>query len=679
MQLDVLDRLPKARPIVLDAFARALAPRPTMTVACWAEDRRFVSAESGSRYPGKWRNDRAPHLVEIMDALSPQDPCEDVAVRASAQTGKTEVGLNFFGEIVDVDPGPTIIVLPSIEEASKFNKTKLQPTIDATPELQRKVLEYTDRSERGSTVNFKRFARGFAQLTFAGSSKGLQMISARYTWGDEISEWPAEAGERGDPIEQLKKRTETYERDRKRLWTSTPGVKGACRISAMFEASDRRLRYVPCPHCGAFQVLEFERLKWQSEEWPHRAWFECAAHGCAIESTERLEMLRAGVWIPTAGEGPGEWFEAEELERWRRRLVPGRLRGFHVWKAYSLMTSWDGIVADWLEAKDKPARLRVFTQQVLGEPFEEKGDAPDPELLHARRVSGLQRGAPGAGPLIFTGAVDGQGNRLEWAVWGWSEGLTRWLVDWGVIEGDPHGTEVWATLATDVMGRRYSPSGGEPIDVEAWAVDSGYATNSVYNFARGRPRVFAVDGRGGRTFPMIGTPSKVDITIKGVKRKKGALLWPVGGWTLKSDHYAAVRLTLDRKPEDGGAWSPGSMILPGDADLDYCRQLTSEFLATVEVKRTGQSYQEWRKLAGQANEALDIACYARAMAHHIGVDRLTATQWSALRSTRAAPPQEAQKDLFAIEVAAPAEAARPSRPAKAPRRRRGGRSSYLRD
>ena len=679
MLLDALDQLPEAQPIIFGAFARAFAPRPTRRVSEWAEEVREVSAESGSRYPGRWRNDRAPHLEEIMDALGPQDPCEDVVVVASAQVGKTEIGLNFFGYVVDVDPGPMITVLPSIEEASKFNKTKLQPSIDATPALRQKVLEYTDKSERGSTVNFKRFARGFNQLTFAGSSKGLQMISARYTWGDEISEWPSEAGQRGGPIDQLKKRTVIYERDRKRLWTSTPSIKGSCKITELYEESDQRRRYVPCPHCGAYQLLKFENLKWDNDEWPHRAWFRCAAHGCVIESTERLGMLRAGVWVPTAGDGPGDWIEPGDVETWRARPAASRVRGYHIWASYSLMVSWDQIVADWLGAEGKEQRLKAFTQQVLGEAFEEKGDAPDPELLLARRVPGLQRGVPGIGPLIFTGAVDCQSNRVEWAVWGWSEGMTRWLADWGMIEGDPHGAEVWAALASEVLPRRYSPSGGEPIDVEAWAVDSGYATNSVYAFCRGRPRVFAVDGRPGRTFPMIGTPAKVDITIRGVKRKKGALLWPVGGWSLKSDHYASARLTLDRDPEKGGPWAPGSMILPGDVDLAYCRQLTAEYLATVEVKRTGQSYQEWRKLAGQANEALDIACYARAMANHIGVDRLTIQQWATLRAQRAAPPEKPQGDLFAVEVAPAVEPARPARAAKPARRRRSGRSSYLRD
>mgnify|MGYP001627831510 CR=1 FL=1 len=240
MQLDALKRCANAAPVVFDALADAMEPQRRMSVSEWAEQNRVVSAESGSRYPGPWRNDRAPHLVEIMDSLGPDDPAEDIPFVKSAQVGGSEVGVNFFGYVADQDPGPMLIVLPSHDEANKYSRIKMQPAIDESPVLRRKVLELKDRSERGSTAAFKKFRGGFCQVTFAGSSKGLQSVSIRYTLGDEVSEWPAEAGERGDPVTQVKKRTEIFERDRKRLWVSTPAILGTCRITQMYEGDDGR-------------------------------------------------------------------------------------------------------------------------------------------------------------------------------------------------------------------------------------------------------------------------------------------------------------------------------------------------------------------------------------------------------------------------------------------------------
>lgn len=657
MRLEALDLLPQARPVVFATLASALRIKPRLSVSELAEAKRIVSAESGSRYPGEWRNARAPHLVEIMDALGPDDPAEDVVFVASAQVGKSESAINWFLHIVVQDPGPTIFVLPSHDESVKYVRTKLQPAIDETPALRARVLEMTSRSERGSTAAFKRFRGGFAQITFAGSSKGLQMLSARYTIGDEVSEWPAEAGERGDPVGQLKTRTETYERDRKRYWVSTPSILGSCRITAMYAASDQRKRYVPCPQCGAWQVLSFERLRWESDVWPHRAWFECAADGCVIEHTQKPEMLAQGVWITTAGEdGPPASFAADEIERWRARVVPTRARGFHIWKAYSAFSSWDGIVAQWLEQRDNPELLRVFTQQVLGEAWEDRGDAPDSAALFASRIPEIARGAPPVGPVVFTGATDVQGNRLEWAVWGWSEGMTRWLVDWGIIEGDPFDPATWSRHDDMMLSRRYAPGGRAAAGVEAWAVDSGYASQAVYNYARSRPNVFAIDGRHGRTEPFVGAPRKVDVKRDGKRLKGGAMIWPVGTFPLKSDLYGAIRKAIAGRDADG-ALRPGTMILPGDIDLAYAEQLTAEHLVQVET-RTGMVTQRWDKLKGRPNEALDIACYARAMAHHLRLDRLTAEAWAALRAERfGAEPDgdERQPDFFEVRVAPAAE------------------------
>lgn len=679
MQLDALSLCPPSRSLVFCALADAMRPPRRMGVAEWAADRRHISAESGARHTGKWQHRRAPHLIEIMDALGPDDPAEDVVFVKSAQVGGSEVGINFFGYVVEQDPGPVMIVLPSHEEAIKYVRTKLQPTIDETPTLRSRVLEMTNRTERGSTASYKRFRGGFAQITFAGSSKGLQMLSARYTIGDEVSEWPAEAGERGDPMAQLKTRTEIYERDRKRLWVSTPAILGTCRISADYERSDKRRRYVPCPHCGAYQVLRFDRLKWQSDVRPHRAWFECAAQGCVIESLDKDLMLQAGVWIATApmpgsDDVPGDVILADDLPRWLAHKPPGSVRGFHIWRAYSLFSSWDAIVAEYLDAKAAGhERMRVFTQQVLGQAWEDKGDAPDAEKLHKSRVLEFRRGELPAGPVVLTGATDVQGNRLEWAVWGWSEGMTRWLIDWGVIPGDPSDATTWVAHSEMMAARRYRLGAGGEVGVDAWAIDSGYQSHAVYHYCRARPGVFAIDGKDGRTEPFLGTPKKVDVKWNGKTVPKGATKWPVGTFPLKSDLYSAIRKAIRHAEARSAAgeivvpWAPGSMILPGDVDLAYCEQLTAEHLAEVELK-SGVVVRRWEKLSGRPNEALDIACYARSMAYHLRLDRLTPEQWQTLRAERfGAVPEEAQADLFEVKIApvakeeAPRQAAAPQR------------------
>ena len=113
----------------------------------------------------------------------------------------------------------------------------------------------------------------------------------------------------------------------------------------------------------------------------------------------------------------------------------------------------------------------MFSQQCLGEAYEEKGDSPDDEILMLRRQPyPMGRLPPGA--LVLTGMADVQGNRLEWSVYGWGVDLQGWLIDRGVIEGDPEEDAVWDRLGA-VTERQYEDWQGRLWPVEAFGVDTG--------------------------------------------------------------------------------------------------------------------------------------------------------------------------------------------------------------
>ena len=78
---------------------------------------------------------------------------------------------------------------------------------------------------------------------------------------DEVDGYPSGgAGVEGDQIALGIKRSETFW-NRKIALGSTPTVKGTSRIEKAYEESDQRRYYVPCPHCGEFQVLEWGGLR----------------------------------------------------------------------------------------------------------------------------------------------------------------------------------------------------------------------------------------------------------------------------------------------------------------------------------------------------------------------------------------------------------------------------------
>lgn len=655
--------LAEGRGAIFAGLAEAVRPRRRRSVAQWAAEERWVSQESGSPYAlgrdVRWVHEHAPHMVEVMECLSLSHPSFEVSVMASAQVVKTEAGVNLVGQIIDEDPSPILVLLPSLDEQKKYVRVKLQPTIEATPALRAKVREQKARDEDGSTSAMKRFRGGYAVIATASSSKALQMVSYRVVVGEEISEWPFDAGGRGDPLDQAIARTKAYRETKgaKAYWNSTPGTKGTCRISAKFEAGDQRRRYVPCPHCGAYQVLRFPNMRFEAEK-PYGAHFVCIANGCVIEAEHKSWCLDRGVWLKTypaepdsGDEAPGDVVLPEQLERFRARGSAGREPSFHVWQAYSKALSWDATAAEYLASRGKPEKEKTFCQQGLGEAWEDKGDAPDAERLVALVEDYDSRRLP-PGALMITGFSDVQGYGLKWCIYAWGAKFECWRIDGGTIEGDPTDDRVWSRLA-EIVRRKYVDDLGQAWPIDGFGVDSGYLSPRVYKFCRdmrraGFERIFATDGRGGERnamAPAFGVPRKVSITWRG-KREGSVLLWPLGTWPLKLECYGALNrrlLAADHALDPEGQPWTGLPHFNHDCDLAFFRELTAEYLFVGE--RQGRPFREWR--TSGTNDRLDCWVGARGLASHL-VNETGATDdvWQALAQQRR-PAADPQGDLLA--------------------------------
>src|SRR3569623_1850515 len=119
--------------VVYSAASAGLKPDPRDKVSDWAETYRVVP-EVGA-VPGPWRNDRAPYLIEPMDALAPVDPTEQIVIIKPAQSGGSAVAENWLGFIMHRAPGPAMYVGPTVKAAKGWYQEKLAPTIVATKVL----------------------------------------------------------------------------------------------------------------------------------------------------------------------------------------------------------------------------------------------------------------------------------------------------------------------------------------------------------------------------------------------------------------------------------------------------------------------------------------------------------------------------------------------------------------
>src|SRR6056297_1459688 len=594
---------------LLRAWRRGMRPDPDLTVSQWADQHRKLSSRA-SVEPGQYRTSRTPYLRDIMDALSPGHPAQRISFMKAAQVGATEAGNNWIGFVIHHAPGPMLAVLPTVEMAKRTSRGRIDPLIEDSPALKERVQPARSR-DAGNSMLSKEFPGGILVLTGANSATGLRSMPARYVFLDEVDAYPASADEEGDPVTLAEARTTTFAHRRKVFMVSTPTIRGLSRIEREFEASDQRRYFVPCPHCGHMQWLQFERLRWDKGR-PETTAYACEGCEQPIAEHHKTQMLERGEWRATATSSD-----------------PNAI-GFHLSALYSPIgwKSWEQIARDWLAAQGSDEMLRAARNTLLGETWVESGDAPEWQRLAERREAYANAQIP-VGGLFLTAGVDVQKDRIEIDVWAWGRGLESWLVDHIVIAGGPDDPACWDKLAA-LLGRTWTCANGAVMVIGKLAIDTGYESAAVYAWARaqGFDQVAPVKGLEGfnRATPVSG-PTFVDATIGGKRLRRGARLWSVATATFKTETYRFLRLARPTAEElqDGAAFPPGTVHLPGWADTEWIRQLTAEQLVTVRNRR-GFAKLEWQKLR-ERNEALDCRVYARAAAWIAGADRWSEAKW----------------------------------------------------
>ena len=232
-------------------------PPENLTVSEWADKYRRLSPESSAE-AGPWRTKRTPYLKEPMDAMT--DPkVRNIVIVAASQVGKSEAEMNFIGYIIDQDPGSTMYIHPTIEDAKKFSKLRISPMIRDCRTIKKKVHDVRTR-DGGNTVLQKSFPGGMLTLAGSNSASALASTPARYIIGDERDRWASSAGREGDPWELAKARQTTFY-NAKSIEVSTPTIKGSSAIEASYAKGTQERWCHQCPDCGEYSEIVFSDIR----------------------------------------------------------------------------------------------------------------------------------------------------------------------------------------------------------------------------------------------------------------------------------------------------------------------------------------------------------------------------------------------------------------------------------
>ena len=205
----------------------------------------------------------------------------------------------------------------------------------------------------------------------------------------------------------------------------------------------------------------------------------CLSCGVPHGERARRKMLRKAEWVAQRQDPT----DPDSISFTLSRLDSGR-------------ASLKQVTAEWRRARlsverGDPNALKSFRNLVLGLPGT-SGTADIDKLFELRgdtfQLAALEQNC---------GGVDVQSDRLVYVVLGFAPDNTDcWVLDYGVVLGDPRGDEVWATLAAKLA----RPFSGLPPSIVS--VDAGYLTSDVQSQCSKRRWWIPTVGRAGAGKPI---------------------------------------------------------------------------------------------------------------------------------------------------------------------------------
>jgi phage terminase large subunit GpA-like protein len=644
------------------AFYGALTPPPRIPLSEWAANNREFPDDAP--IAGKWRNDKAPYLVEIMDDLTPHDPCEEVDVIKCSQSGGTASAENLVGYVADVAPGPAMYIGGTFQAALDWAAEKLWPMIRATdclnPEKKGAIREQNARDGEGSIKKRIVFRRsGYLLLAGANSAASLRQHTIRYAIEDDLDQFEDDLEGQGSPESMVDSRIKVFHRLvlSKRLKISTPTIKGASKIGAAYEATDRRRYYLKCQSCGSRFDPIWTDIVWPDGK-PNEAYLAAPCCGSVHEHWQKAAMSLVDGWLPTREiEGfpkPPRHMNEQAFQERRRSYPPSKRRGYHITGIISAFQTWAYLAQKFVEAQGDQSKLKAWTNLELGEMFELRGGTPDYEKLQALREQHWGRGQAPVGAIVATMGCDVQGDGIYYEKLLWGANAESWSYDVGFLPGatDIAGEGAWADLDKIAKQPIIYP-GGKKYPLDQICVDAGYHTAAAEAFCKAHPNRLAIFGRAGWTLPVLGRGENLRYETQGKRtgqagKRMQDKAYIVGTFGIKLTLYGYLRSTIKAAADESAGSietrSRGRCHFNRDAPDEWFEQITSETVISKTVN--GYVRREWAPLPGRQNHWLDCRVYNHAAAEKLKLDTLNESDWARLNAERTAAPDARQGDLL---------------------------------
>ena len=546
-----------------------------------------------------------PHVDGVLAAFDDPD-VRTIVLQWGTRLGKTTTCLSLMAEQAGTNPRNMMFASSTAAAAGRVVASRLYPLFDSTEGVRSQLLPDHRRSKLDVRLHACRIFVGWS-----GSETSLADVGAYFGVANEIDKWDGTASDEADSLALFLNRLKGFT-DHKIILESTPTIKGRSRIEHWMGRSNQHLRWVPCPHCGEYQMLVKGAdgvtggIKWDRDKDGNSdadtafasAWYECVCCSGRIENFHRIEMLRRGIWAPDGctvskdGQLVGTAINAGSdvvgfgpLPSW-----------------YALTETWGSFARAWIRAKKRPRDLQDVVNSYMAETWEVRKTKSTPERIVERITGTTPRGIVPEDGLFLTVTVDRQaaeGGFVVYLVLAHGADDRCWSVQWGV---SPKLTDIWSSV---VRATYPHADGGQGLVPVAMMVDSGWNTRDTYQFCETYPGVMPCKGS---STDLGGLPYKVVVLSEGAGGPGRRELLHVN-----TDYWET---DVQSRLEDKLANEPGSLTLPegSSRDIEFVAQICNGHLKDVLDSR-GNARMMWvKKEESQPNDFRDCLRYGLCLA-----------------------------------------------------------------
>ncbi len=574
-----------------------------------------------SAIPGFYRFKHTPYLREIVENFNETSLIQEVAVMKGAQIGAT-VGLceNLMLYIIGVLGGSTLFLANTLQTAQDIFEARVDPAIDSSGlrHLIKSQIQKTNNKASGDTKSVKYFNGGFIQIGGLASISKLKSFSIKTLIITEADEAKSDLAGQGSPVALAERRQATFSSIKKTLIESTPKNTGHSVIEDKFLLADQRYYHVPCKHCGQLQKLEFENLKYETDDdeklVPDSVYYECKFCNGQWTNVDKLNFL-----LTEADGGSAKWIPSNPLP------VGSKRRSYHISSLYSPVgfESWETIITNYLEAladerNGNKEKMKLFYNQTLGLTFQESEAAPPYEQVALNNrgsyvaenltVSGhLQASSIDFNllkykPCFCTMAADIQKSYIEIGIVLWAREMRSYTIGYHRIHGSTSDitSPVWQQLEKIITAKHAG------MYASAVFIDYGFNSSIVYNFCENMAHKTL---RGSIVFPIKGSNNGKMYKISSENTLNPPLI-QLNSNLNKLEVYSRLEI---KKDDD---IPPKYPMFPAGMDLNFFKMLTAEE-RIIKHGTNGKESWEWVLPKGKRNEALDIMGYNIAAAYFV--------------------------------------------------------------